>query len=137
MSNNSNDKLRRIFNVTGGICHLCGRRLGFDSYGQAGRSGAWEIEHGNPRSRGGVNDLRNLKPACVSCNRSKGDLTTSEYRRLVGASTGESGLEIFLKMLAVAALINLFGQNLSRLTKPSAANRRGNDMLLNRISRRF
>ena len=39
-----------------------------------------EIEHRIPVSRGGTNLPANLVPACMSCNRSKGTMTESEYK---------------------------------------------------------
>jgi 5-methylcytosine-specific restriction endonuclease McrA len=41
--------------------------------------GAWEVDHIRPRSRGGTDYLRNLVPACIECNRSKGDLNSREF----------------------------------------------------------
>ena len=106
----TNTRLGEIFNMTRGKCHLCGRKLDFGSYALAGGRGRWEVDHGNPRSRRGVNDLRNLKPACVSCNRSKGDLTTAEYRQMMAASAGDSELEMIFKLFLGALLFNALVQ---------------------------
>jgi len=49
------------------------KKLALTNYGMPREKGAWEIDHSNPVSRGGTNYLRNLVPACISCNRSKED----------------------------------------------------------------
>ena len=75
----SEEDLRDIFDKTGGTCHLCGKQLYFSKYGKHfGERGAWEIDHSRAESLGGVGDLRNLRPACISCNRSKQDRGTRE-----------------------------------------------------------
>jgi 5-methylcytosine-specific restriction endonuclease McrA len=62
-------------------CHLCTERLEFRAYGRRDHPRGWVVEHRNPFSRGGVEDLRNLRASCFSCNEKKGDQTTPEYRR--------------------------------------------------------
>jgi hypothetical protein len=66
----------RNFSAT---CKMCGcerielpRRIG--QY-------AWEISHIVPVSRGGGNELSNLRPLCVHCNRSMSKMTFQEYIR--------------------------------------------------------
>ena len=51
----------------------CRKKLAFTNYGRYGKKGAWEVDHSNPISKGGTDYFRNLVPACVECNRSKGD----------------------------------------------------------------
>lgn len=51
-------------------CGYCGEDLDDGS----------EIDHITPVSRGGSNDPSNLTLCCLSCNRTKGDKTLSEYR---------------------------------------------------------
>lgn len=67
-----NETLNRIYDRTDGRCHICGKKLGFVNYASPGRRGAWEVDHSNARANGGSDYLRNLLPACVSCNREKG-----------------------------------------------------------------
>jgi 5-methylcytosine-specific restriction endonuclease McrA len=74
------DRLHLIFAKTGGCCYHCGKKLSFNAYGTTGRRGSWEIDHSNPKARGGTGLLRNLVPSCVGCNRSKGALTSAEFR---------------------------------------------------------
>ena len=47
-------------------CAHCGRKL---------RKGDVDIDHILPRSKGGIDDPRNLQCLCVHCNRSKGNKT--------------------------------------------------------------
>ena len=77
----SDEKLIAIYDKTGGYCFHCGKKLTLNNYGQPGRRGAWEVDHGKPISRGGTDHLNNLHPSCVSCNREKGNMTTTEFRR--------------------------------------------------------
>jgi hypothetical protein len=76
----NNEQLNDIFDRTDGRCHLCHKKLTFKNYGQMGERGAWEVEHSNPRARGGTNRLNNLYPACIACNRSKGAGSTKAAR---------------------------------------------------------
>jgi 5-methylcytosine-specific restriction endonuclease McrA len=71
---------RRIYDRTSGYCHLCGKRLSFQNYGQLGEKGAWEIEHSVPRVEGGSDHLNNLYAACIDCNRQKGTVTSRTVR---------------------------------------------------------
>lgn len=73
----SDEILTAIFRKTDGRCHICWKRLRFNSYGQ---SSGWEVEHSNPRCNGGTDRLCNLFPAHRSCNREKGMRTTRTAR---------------------------------------------------------
>lgn len=53
------EKRRRVWAKTNGLCAHCGRRV-------SGRSRT--INHFVPRSADGGNDLRNLMPLCRQCN---------------------------------------------------------------------
>lgn len=77
-------ELELVFDRTGGDCHLCHGRLAFRNYGRIDGRGAWEIEHSNPRARGGTDRLNNLYAAHISCNRSKGARTTRSVRKQNG-----------------------------------------------------
>jgi len=57
-----------VFKRDNYTCHYCG---------QVG--GILEIDHLTPISRGGTNDLNNLKASCRKCNRQKKDKTEQEY----------------------------------------------------------
>jgi 5-methylcytosine-specific restriction endonuclease McrA len=69
----SDDALNYVYDKNGGYCWWCGKKLSWVNYGIPGAYGSWEVDHSNPVSRGGTDYLRNLVPACVGCNRSKGD----------------------------------------------------------------
>lgn len=72
----SEEKLRTIYDSTAGRCHLCHEDLDFDKYADQ-----WEVDHLAPRSRGGRDDLENLRPAHPHCNRKRQDRPPSEVRR--------------------------------------------------------
>ncbi len=83
------DKQRQgeIYARTDGHCHICRKKLARKNYGVLNSRGAWEVEHSNPRAKGGSDRLNNLYPACISCNRSKGASTTSSARNKNGFKT--------------------------------------------------
>jgi len=80
MPSRDEERLREIFDRTDGRCHICWGCLAFSNYGQLGDRGAWEIEHSNPRSKGGSDRLSNLYAAHISCNREKGAAQTRTAR---------------------------------------------------------
>lgn len=92
MSYYSEEMKERIFDMTGGTCHLCGKNLVFKNYGDRYARGGWVVEHGQPRSRGGVDDLRNLRAACFECNEMKADRHSSTETREIIGQTGEGFL---------------------------------------------
>ena len=61
----------KVFAKTVGKCYYCGCNLCIETF---------QIEHMHPISRGGVNLLENLAPACPHCNVSKGQKTIDEWR---------------------------------------------------------
>jgi 5-methylcytosine-specific restriction endonuclease McrA len=77
-------KLDKIFSKTDGNCHLCGKKLCYSNYGKLEGRGKWEVEHSVPKANGGTDNLNNLLPACVSCNRSKGKQSTRSARSTNG-----------------------------------------------------
>ncbi|MBI4216646.1 MAG: HNH endonuclease [Chloroflexi bacterium] len=77
--NMQDDRLHVIFEKTAGRCFHCGKKLSFNAYGRVDGRGSWEIDHSNPLSRGGTDNLSNLVPSCLACNRSKGGLTSTEF----------------------------------------------------------
>lgn len=62
----------------GGRCSYGGRAVRWSEYGVKSPTG-WEVDHGVPLSRGGVDDGRNLRVACWACNRFKADMTAQEW----------------------------------------------------------
>ena len=76
----SEEQLNDIYDKTGGYCEYCRKKIAFVNYGMVDERGAWEVDHSNPKSRGGPDYLRNLFPACIECNRDKGDRTGQAYR---------------------------------------------------------
>ena len=80
----SQKRLRQIFDRTSGYCHICHAKLDFSNYGELGTNGSWEVEHSTPQAKGGTHHLNNLYPACISCNRAKGDSSTRSARAKYG-----------------------------------------------------
>lgn len=76
----SEDRLRKIFKRTDGRCHICRKQLCIGNYGKLSGRGNWEVEHSRPRIKGGSDHLKNLYPACITCNRKKGDDSTRSAR---------------------------------------------------------
>lgn len=76
------DELRKIYDRSSGMCHICGKNVAFTNYADAtpDARGAWEVEHSNPKAKGGTDRLNNLYPACIACNRSKGTQSTRTVR---------------------------------------------------------
>lgn len=74
------EQLDGIYRCTSGYCHLCHTKLSRKNYGSIGKRGAWQVDHSVPRSKGGTDYLRNLKPACIDCNLDKSNKTTRTAR---------------------------------------------------------
>lgn len=98
-----NPKVRTLVHKkTGGHCWYCGAALALLT--------SWEVEHQIPLSRGGSNELYNLVPSCVTCNRSKGILTAAEYRRDLVSKNPEHDLPPFYgRQLIDAAWFSVLG----------------------------
>lgn len=79
----STQQLREIYDKTEGYCAICDKKLALTNHGMECEKGSWEADHGNPVSRGGVDDLRNLQPLCYPCNRQKSNMTTNEFNRWI------------------------------------------------------
>jgi len=69
---------------------LLKQKLRRRNYGTSNRRSSWEVDHSIPQSRGGTNHLNNLFPACIKCNRSKGDLKRKQFSRVMKKEKGES-----------------------------------------------
>ena len=52
-------------------CQYCGIKFGHPEEAQ--------LDHDNPRSRGGLNEIKNIVFACSPCNRMKGNMIGSEF----------------------------------------------------------
>ena len=61
-----------------------------------------EVDHSNPRIKGGTDRLSNLYPACVSCNRSKGAAST----RYARASSGLVRAPLSYSMREQSMIVN-------------------------------
>lgn len=59
------------------LCTICNKKMLFGSYygeeTQRNSKYAWDIDHIKPKSRGGTDNIDNLRAVHVDCNRLKGD----------------------------------------------------------------
>ncbi len=76
----------KVYEKTDGCCHLCHKKIAKKNYGVIGARGAWEIDHSKPASKGGSNHMNNYQPACIPCNRKKGNSSTKSARRVHGVT---------------------------------------------------
>jgi hypothetical protein len=81
------DTLNAIYDRDGGCRHLCGSRRAFSNHGRLWAHGGWEVDHGNPRARGGTDWLQNLRVACQGCNRAKGARSSRTFRSAYGLTS--------------------------------------------------
>lgn len=79
--------LDRVHAKTNGKCHICRKTLARRNHGCVNKRGAWEVDHSVPRSRNGTDHLNNLLPACIECNRTKSDSSTTTARAAFGFSS--------------------------------------------------
>ena len=89
---------------TGGLCHICGGRLG----------PRWVADHVKPVARGGHSGVENFLPACGTCNRLKWHRKPSMIRKILqlgvycqkeissGTELGEEIQSMFRKKAAAA-----------------------------------
>jgi hypothetical protein len=70
-----------VWQKTDGRCTYCDAKLNpFDRLAPDG----FHIDHVDPRSKGGSDELDNLTPACRTCNLDKSDRTPEEWRAARG-----------------------------------------------------
>ena len=74
MSSISHNKRKKVYAKTDGHCAYCGKLMGPEDF---------VIDHVNPKSNGGKNEIENLLPACNHCNLIKRDFTLEEFRHFV------------------------------------------------------
>jgi 5-methylcytosine-specific restriction endonuclease McrA len=80
----NDDVLRLIYRKTDGRCHLCRRAVRYALYGAYEKRAGWEVDHSNPRAKGGTDRRNNLLPACCTCNRTKRASSTRGTRKRNG-----------------------------------------------------
>lgn len=69
----------RIYEATDGRCHICWKQ-----HVRSGYARTWEVDHSVAKAKGGTDYERNLRLACIPCNRSKQDGSTEAARRAHG-----------------------------------------------------
>lgn len=62
----SKDTLRHICDKTSSRCHICWKKVAWKNYGIVGARMAWEVDHSNPRARGGSDRTSNKQPLARS-----------------------------------------------------------------------
>jgi hypothetical protein len=105
MPSRNEGRLRLILDRTAGRCHICWGSLAFSNYGLIGERGAWEVEHSNPRSKGGSERLNNLYAAHISCNREKG----ASHTRTARARNGQTRAPLSKTELEERRIENTWG----------------------------
>jgi 5-methylcytosine-specific restriction endonuclease McrA len=75
------EEQREVYESNDGYCYYCGKKLSWMNYGKNGRKGAWHIDHKRSRAYGGSDYLRNLVPACITCNLDKSVIHSRSYRK--------------------------------------------------------
>ncbi|MCH7723860.1 MAG: HNH endonuclease [Bacteroidetes bacterium] len=117
--------LENLFDKTSGRCHLCGRGLCFKNFGSFGSREAWEIEHSNPKSRGGSDHFNNLFPAHITCNRSKSNNSTRSERAKHGRTRAPYSVqkreELIIENTFIGGGVGLLIGTLLRLANPGLA----------------
>ena len=84
-------QLRTVFRRSGGRCHICKRGHAPEGYGRV-----WNVEHLQPKSLGGSDQVNNLAVACIRCNSRKGnafgmsDMVTAVSNEVVDRMKGNS-----------------------------------------------
>ena len=78
-----NAKRAQVYAKFDGCCAYCGRRITFREL---------DIDHVVPKSKGGSNDLQNLFPSCMRCNRLKDSLSIEEFRKEIASQTNSLNL---------------------------------------------
>lgn len=72
IANLTESRWKKILQDAGHLCQYCGSA-----------PQRFEKEHFIPLSRGGLNSIENIVPACPPCNRFKGSMTGSEWMQIV------------------------------------------------------
>lgn len=57
-----------------GCCAICGKHVKYNKM---------TVDHKNPLSNGGTNEMNNLQLACMECNFMKNKLTTKEFHKKI------------------------------------------------------
>lgn len=97
------ERIHKIYDKTGGYCHLCNKKLSRTNYGVHGAKGAWHVDHSKAKANGGTHHMNNLFPACISCNIEKGTLHKSTIRKRKGYTTESSGGGCFITTACVTS----------------------------------
>ena len=67
----------RYFDTTYGTCYVCGDEITLLSF----RPNPFEAGHVIARSKGGSNDIKNLRPICRGCNKDMGNRDLRDFQK--------------------------------------------------------
>lgn len=62
---------KKVWATSDGKCHYCRTEISEKT--------GWHLEHKQPRTRGGTDELHNLAVACPTCNLQKNNMTEAEF----------------------------------------------------------
>lgn len=72
------EKRRFLFDICGGKCPECGREMSLTNH--RAKNSYMTIDHIVPKSKGGTNNIQNLRALCRSCNIKRGsDMSNVKY----------------------------------------------------------
>lgn len=80
------NKKYEVWCKTGGKCWYCGKQtkiINQENMKTIDGNTWFTVDHVIPQIAGGTDDIDNLLPCCMGCNRAKKDSTTEEYRELM------------------------------------------------------
>lgn len=77
--------LARLFAKHGKKCKYCSIPLDYLTA---------TFDHRHPKAYGGVDDIENLVPCCVKCNREKGAMHYKEFKKWIRAGRPEWGKKV-------------------------------------------
>lgn len=66
----SQDARKLLYNNANGRCELCGQKILFEDM---------TVDHINPLSMGGSNDVENIACVCFTCNKFKGNILPDDF----------------------------------------------------------
>ena len=74
---------KKVIELYGKKCWYCGRKLSFNTPKDRVKPRGFTVDHFEPRSYGGSDELENLRPCCRACNTLKGNADIETMRMLI------------------------------------------------------
>lgn len=101
----TDDLIDEVHGTGYGRCHLCGGRTHRDYYGVLGHDLAFELDHVDPVSFGGSDDVSKGAQGGGWCNRSRGNMPVADFRRLTDYSPGREAAGAAMTAAGVALVV--------------------------------